>query len=114
MNGPVPWELVGILLAIETAIFGWIARELFALRQAREADREADEERRSRQASAHDNDLRDLWQALDMHRQESQRHAKDAGQFRETMIGAIGDIKAAIATLAAARPTHAHQQEHTQ
>ena len=121
MSAPITWPdlqyIIGIGMPLLLAVLGWIGAELVRLRQTREADRKAEalqrEEDRKTAATArasdqahHDNDLRDLWQALNMLRRDSAESAKEAARFRETIIAAIGDIKASLAVFNARHPEH--------
>jgi hypothetical protein len=121
METPITWThlqwLVGLGMPLLLAALSWIGAELVRLRQTREADRKTEalqrEEDRKTAATArafdqahHDNDLRDLWQALNMLRRDSAESAKEAAHFRETIIAAIGDIKASLAVFNARHPEH--------
>lgn len=110
METPITWShlqwIVGIGMPALLAILSWIGAELVRLRQARETDRKAEAQQRAADQAHHDNDLRDLWQALDMHRRQAADDAKEAARFRERIIGDIGDIKAALAGLTARQPHH--------
>lgn len=112
METPITWTHLQWIIGIGTpallAVLGWIGSELVRLRQTRDADRKDEAARRAADQTSHDNDLRDLWQALDLHRRESAEAAKEAGRFRERMIGDLGDVKAALAALSARLPHVPH------
>lgn len=96
--------VVGLLLGGNLALFGWVARELGQLRRDQTADRISSLERAHTQSAHHDNDLRDLWQALNEHRREADMATRRAGDFRERLLEQIGDIKATLSGLVGRAP----------
>lgn len=108
METAITWThlqwIIGVGTPALVAVLGWIGSELARLRQTRETDRKAEAAQRIKDQAAHDNDLRDLWQAFDLHRRDSAQASKEAAHFRERTAEQLGDIKASLAALNARLP----------
>lgn len=110
MNPPPPvtlellqWLLggAGILLV---AVGGWIARRLDRI-EARERERERSHQQDADKTQERvENDFRDLWQALDAHRQEVRQTAREAASARERVIDRLHAIELQLSRFAVREP----------
>lgn len=97
---------MGGLLALLLLVVSWMANEIRQIRRDQTTDRVAQAAAKERTADRHDNDVRDVWQALTADRTERANHATMAAQFRERTAEQLGDIKAVLAALNARFPGH--------
>lgn len=105
------WALTA-LAAAGSGVAGWLFVRQDRLDSKVEELARTAAARHETAAGKHDNDLADLWQALNEHRKEVRETAAKAEEhsreFRERTLRELGDIKASLASLAHAPQSAAH------